>query len=1040
METLSAAERHRVAVEWDGVQPERREGGLLPDLVAARAAERPDAVALIAGSERVRYGELDARAGRLARALRWRGVGPEVVVGVLLERSPIQVAALLAIWKCGGAYLPLDPEHPADRMAYILRDGLRGPGPRIVIAERTLAGQLPDLGVELFLLDAEGEAMGPEGDPEPGPALLPDHPAYVIYTSGSTGSPKGIVVSHRSLANRILWACAAEVGPGDAFLHKTTLTFDVSLPEIFAPLVAGGRCVMAPPGGQRDLAGLAGLIAREEVTLASFPPPALRLLLEVPGAAAKLRSLRVLVTGGETVPPDLPARVRAAVPATLYNRYGPTETTVSVLSGVCDGESPGGIVPMGRPIAGARVYVLDGRMRPLPPGAAGEIYIGGPGLARGYLARPALTAERFVPDPLGDEPGERLYRTGDLARWLPDGALEFLGRIDHQVKIRGFRVEIGEVEAALSAAPGVREAAVVACDEPATGSRRLVAFVVPEQPDVIEGLRRHLARRLAPYMIPSVCVPCADLPRTLSGKLDRAALAERALDGSAAETAGAPARTELESALAGLLAELLGVKGIGVEDDFFELGCHSLLLMRFQARLREIAGAEVPLSDIVRNPSVRALARFLEAGAPGVEIGAAELAAEAVPGPEIRPRPGLSAPLETPETVLLTGATGFLGSHLLAELLDRTPARVLCLVRVVDEEQGRHVLRRALERQGLWREGLDERIVPLPGDLGLPRLDLSRDAFTALAESVDAIHHCGAQVNYAYPYETLRAANVEGTRELLRLAVQGRPKALHHVSSLAVLERGPRSYPGAAPEEPLPADARGIAGGYRQSKWVAERLVQTAIERGVPAAIYRPGWITGSRRTGAANPADFLIRLIAGSLRAGLAPELGAVEACPTPVDWVAAGIVRLSLARRSLGGVFHLINPRPVALEGVLELLRDLGHPLERVPVHRWAAALAELAESGCCGPLEPLSGLLRRLGSETGERRFQPMRFASAKTQGLLTNGSGGGPLVDRRLLESYLSSLLAEGAASPRTSSTRPLESSSTAGAEARGDICR
>ena len=1013
------------------------EGGLLlPDLIAARAAERPDAVALVSGSERVRYGELETRAERLARALRGRGVGPESVVGILMERSPRAVAALLAVWKCGGAYLPLDPEHPADRRAYILRDGLRGPGPRIVLTEPSLAGRIADLGIDLLLVDDRGEVLGPEADPEPGPGLLPDllpdHPAYVIYTSGSTGNPKGIAVSHRALANRILWACAAEVGPGDAFLHKTTLSFDVSLPEIFAPLVAGGRCVMAPPGVQRDLAGLAGLIAAEGVTIASFPPSTLKLILEVPGAAAKLRGLRVLVTGGETVPPDLPVRVRATIPgAVLYNRYGPTETTISVLSGACDGENGDGTVPIGRPIAGARVHVMDEGMRPQPPGVPGEIYIGGVCLARGYFARPGLTAERFVPDPIGGEPGQRLYRTGDRAQQWPDGTLEFLGRIDHQVKIRGFRVEIGEVEAALSACPGVREAAAVTREEEATGSRRLVACVVPEGRAELDAgaLRRHLAGRLPEYMVPSAIISCAALPRTLSGKVDRAALAAlAALAAGAAVTALAPgetaaegpraaARTDLERALARLLQDLLQVERIGVEDDFFELGCHSLLLIRFQARLREIAGLEVPLAGVLRNPSVRALARFLEAGAPGVEAGAAELAAEAVLAPEIRPRPGLSAPREVPETVLLTGATGFLGSHLLAELLDRTPARVLCLVRAVDEEQGRHAVRQALERYGLWRgkiDGIEERIVPLPGDLSLPRLDLSRAAFAGLAETVDAIYHCGAQVNYAYPYETLRAANVEGTREILSLAVQGRPKALHHVSSLSVLERGPcrgTGTTGAAPEEPLAEDPRGITGGYRQSKWVAERLVQTAVERGVPAAIYRPGWITGSSRTGAANPADFLIRLILGSLQAGLAPELGAVEVCPTPVDWVGAGIVRLSLDRRSLGGVFHLINPRPVALRGVIELLGDLGHPVREVPRPRWAAALAELAESGRCAPLEPLVGFLRQLGTGTWSQRrqrFQPLRFASAKTQAILTNGSGCPP-VDRQLLAVYLSSLI-------------------------------
>ncbi|HEY0512829.1 MAG TPA: amino acid adenylation domain-containing protein [Thermoanaerobaculia bacterium] len=975
--------------------------GLLPDLVAARAAGQPDAVALVAGDEIVRYGELDAWAERLAARLRRRGVGPETVVGVLLERSPAMVAALLAIWKCGGAYLPLDPEHPAERMAYILGDGLRGPGGRTVVTAPELAGRIPGPDVERFLVDgAEAEPTGFER-----PVLLPDHLAYVIYTSGSTGHPKGTAVSHRAIANRILWAVAAEMRPGDAFLHKTTLTFDVSLPEIFGPLVVGGRCVLARPGGQRDLAGLADLIARESITHASFPPATLRLLLELPDAAAKLRSLRVFVTGGETVPPDLPARARAVVPAaTLYNRYGPTEATVSVLSGACDPESKDEIVSLGRPIARARVYVLDETMCLQPPGIPGEIHIGGVCLARGYVGRPDLTAERFVPDPIGGETGERLYRTGDRARLRPDGAVEFLGRVDHQVKIRGFRVEIEEVEAALNACPGVREAAVAAVEEAATGSRRLLAWVLPEEGAAFDAgaLRRQLAGRLAEYMIPSAFVPCADFPRTLSGKVDRPGLIadwERAGRAAPGEAADAP-RTPLERALVRLVEELLQVLRVGISDHLLDLGFHSLLLARLQARLRETVGAEVPLADLVRNPSVEALARFLEAGGRGAEIGPEALAAEAALEPEIRPGPS-AVPAE-PETIFLTGATGFLGAHLLAELLAGTSARALCLVRGAD---GGRALRHGLERYGLWREELEPRIVPLPGDLSRPRLGLSASAFAELAATADAVYHCGAQVNYAYPYEALRAANVEGTREILRLTVQGRPKTLHHVSTLAVLEREGERPAVPMAEEPLDGNAAGIAGGYRQSKWVAERLVQAAIGRGVPAAIYRPGWITGGSRTGAFNPEDFLSRLVIGSLQAGLAPELGPVEVCPTPVDWVAAAIARLSRRPESAGGAFHLINPHPVAVDEIVEGARDLGYSLRSVPLGRWAADLADLAETGGSAPLAPLAGFLRQLAAGPAERSFQPTRFAGAVALGALEC-----PRLDRRLLELYLDRLSA------------------------------
>jgi myxalamid-type nonribosomal peptide synthetase MxaA len=1007
--TLSEAARHQIAVEWNEPVPDYPEAGLLPDLLAARAAAQSDAVALVSGSERILYRELDAWAGRLADRLRELGAGPEVVVGILLERSPAMVASLMAIWKCGAAYLPLDPEYPPDRMAYILQDGLAGSGPRIVVTDRELAGRIPGSGIELFFVGSPEAETGSQAAKKSLPPLLPEHPAYLIYTSGSTGRPKGIVISHGALANRILWACAAEVGPDDVFLHKTTLTFDVSLPEIFAPLVAGGRCVLARPGGNRDLPYVAELIARESITHASFPPSALRLLLDIPDAAVKLRSLRVVITGGETVPPDLPAQVRAVLAATLYNRYGPTEATISVLTGACDPEDGGALVALGRPIARARVYVLDEQMRLLPPLEPGEIYIGGVCLARGYLNRPDLTARRFVPDPIGDEPGARLYRTGDRARLRPDGTLEFLGRFDYQVKIRGFRIEIEEVELALSAHPAVREAVVVAHEEAATGSRRLVAYLVKEGDAALDSgeLRRFLAGRLPSYMIPSTFALRTDLPRTLSGKVDRSALRERDSGEAPAGRPRSTPRNGLESTLTGYLEELLQVSHIEVEDDLLELGCHSLLLVRFQSRLREGLGVELPLADILRNPSVGALARLLETGARGAEITARQLAAEAVLEPEIRPAPGQEAPAAIPENVLLTGATGFLGAHLLSELLERTSARLLCLVRAADERQGLEALRRALERYGLWREEAAGRLVAIPGDLAHPGLGLSEAGLRHLAETADSIYHCGALVNYAYPYEALRTANVESTRELLRLTVAGRAKVLHYVSTLSVLEKDPYRRTGSAPEVPLDGDPSGLTGGYRESKWVAERLVQTSIERGVPAAIFRPGWITGNSRTGATNPADFLIRLIVGSLQTGTAPDLGSIEVCPTPVDWVGAGIAWLSLRPQSAGRVFHLINPRPVAFERVLELLGDLGVPLRKVPVSQWAGALADLAGSGGSELLAPLEGFLRGLRDSSGASpgRFQPLRFASGATQATLAAGTLECPSVDRELLESYL-----------------------------------
>src|SRR6185295_12360531 len=410
------------------------------------------------------------RANRLARHLQGLGVGPEVLVGVHLERSFDLVVALLAVEKAGGAYLPLDPSLPEERLRYLIEDAaaavLITSGAAGLITSRFAAG-FADLaagsvaGLRGLNLDEAKKAIAGESAERLPATALPDNPAYVIYTSGSTGQPKGVVISRRALANRLQYARSTDFSTDrEAFLQKTTISFDVSVLEIFAPLVSGGRTVLPEPEGHKDPAYLVRLIAEQKITQASFPPSTLSLLLDA-GALDACRDLRILVTGGETVPADLPDRVHARLPwIDLYNRYGPTEATISVTGWLC---RPGALertLPIGRPTANAEVYLLDREGRPVPVGVAGELHLGGLCLARGYLGRPALTAASFVPHPFAARPGERLYATGDLARYRPDGAIEFAGRIDGQIKIRGFRVELGEIEAALHRHPAVREVAV----------------------------------------------------------------------------------------------------------------------------------------------------------------------------------------------------------------------------------------------------------------------------------------------------------------------------------------------------------------------------------------------------------------------------------------------------------------------------------------------------------------------------------------------------------------------------------------------------
>ncbi|GAA3814321.1 hypothetical protein GCM10022226_39030 [Sphaerisporangium flaviroseum] len=571
IEVLDPSERRLVVERWNDTA-RAVEATTLPELFRAQAARTPDALALVFGDRRLTYAELDIQVERAARALAGMGAGPERTVAVALPRSVDLVVALLAVHRTGAAYLPLDPGYPPERVAFMLQDAR----PVCVLREG-----LPD---------------GPPG--EPPSAYDPRHPAYVIYTSGSTGRPKGVVVPHEGIVNRLLWM-QEEYGltAGDRVLQKTPSSFDVSVWEFFWPLITGAALVVARPEGHRDPAYLAGLIRDEQVTTVHFVPSMLRAFLEDP-AAARCTGLRRVMCSGEALPAGLAARFHSVLPAELHNLYGPTEASVDVTAiRVPPGAS---VVPIGRPVWNTRVYVLDDALRPVPPGAGGELYLAGAQLARGYLDRPGLTGERFVADPYG-APGTRMYRTGDLARWNRDGTLEFLGRADDQVKVRGFRIELGEIEAVLARHETVAHATVAAHDQ------RLVAYVVPAPGREAPGPAslRDLARAALPeYMVPSAFVAVGALPLTPSGKLDRKALP--AYD-FAAEVTGTRPRDPREQLLCELFAGVLGLERVGVEDDFFTLGGDSIVAMQLAGRARS-AGLAITPRDVFRHKTAAALA------------------------------------------------------------------------------------------------------------------------------------------------------------------------------------------------------------------------------------------------------------------------------------------------------------------------------------------------------------------------------------------------------------------------------------------------
>ncbi len=604
VDVLDDAQRQQILVEWSGTTtaPDR---SCTPELFEAQVRRTPQATALWYEDTPVTYAELNARANRMARFLVDLGVGPESVVALALPRSPELVVALLGVLKAGGAYLPLDLEHPRERVEMITA------GARPAVTLTTLGGlpQLPAGAAQWCVDSAEfrtasaGYAANDLTDQDRAAVLRPEHPAYVIYTSGSTGTPKGVLVPHRALVNFL--AAMGQLFPmdtADRMLAVTTVAFDIHALELYLPLLAGASVVVAERDEVRDPAELAALIRRSRATIMQATPTLWQALLsEHPQGAQGLRML----VGGEALPAPLAARMRELAKETT-NLYGPTETTVWSTAANLGPEHPAAPA-IGRPVRNTRAYVLDDRLRLVPPGVAGELYLAGQGLARGYLDQAALTAGRFVADPYGPA-GSRMYRTGDLACWTEDGKLEYRGRTDHQVKVRGFRMELGEVEAALAAHDQVAQAVVVVRED-RPGDRRLVAYVVPagSAVDHAESIA-HVRRRLPEYMVPSAVVSLDTLPVTPNGKLDRKALPTPDFTARASDRGP---RTAQEEVLCGLFADVLGLERIGIDDDFFELGGHSLLATRLVSRIRAELGTDSSIRSLFEAPTVATLARRL---------------------------------------------------------------------------------------------------------------------------------------------------------------------------------------------------------------------------------------------------------------------------------------------------------------------------------------------------------------------------------------------------------------------------------------------
>ncbi len=914
--TLPAAESPAYSgrtVDYGGFRP-------VHELIEAQADLVPDHPAVSHDGRTLTYRSLDDLANGLAAGLARHGITKGEAIPVLCVNSLELPIAFLALMKLGAPFVPLDPAWPASRVLATL-DVL---APRVVLCAGP--GDVPaEYRPRAVTVDADQIPVSAE---RPQVAIGSGDLSYGFFTSGTTGAPKCAMNLHGGLANRFEFMSRYfGVTGGEVVLQNSKHTFDSSLWQLFWPLTVGGRTVLPVQGEFLDLRHTVETIAQYRVTAADFVSSIFNALVALvdadESAQRKLGTLRWLIVGSEPVNPQAVRRMLRLLPdLRITNGYGPTETSIGMAfhpMSVTE-QDP---VPVGRPIDNCYAAIVTDRLEPVPPGATGEIAVGGACLGGGYLGAPAATASAFVPNPMREViPGDRLYLTGDLGRLDAAGRLLISGRKDFQVKIGGMRIELGEIQAAAHACPGVRQAeALVATEQ--TGARSLAIFAACD-PGITEAdLVRHLRNALPRASVPSRFFLLPAMPLNDNGKTDRQELQhilDRRLAADAAELVGGQAPGTVDGRVLWAMRAALGRPDLGADDHFMDAGGDSLkALTAINAIRAEFDLQQLCAQDLFDQPTAGRLTLLIQTyQADGTAVDEATLMERDATAPLPGPPRAASRPASL-RTVLVTGATGFVGGWVVHDLLARTDLDVVCLVRAGDDARAQERVGKLLADRGLWAEGFAPRIQAIAGDLSLPRLGLAQPAWDQLAESADLVLSCGALVNFLFDYRAHRRANVLGTMELLRLAAAGRPVPMHYVSTLAALQSATVGRPDGLPEGYPLARIAAPPGGYNRSKWVAERYLSRARSEGALITVLRLGEVMPSAANGEPNQLALTNLLLSTFFRLGIRPD-AQIRSDYTPVDYAARRIVSAVLDRTAWGSTMHVLHPASVSFVGLFD------------------------------------------------------------------------------------------------------------------------